>query len=83
MQTKQATAAYNLFTEVRAAHTGKSEAQVQGEISLEQFDQQIHALHQQYMNHEFTIGKLADLLEVPALNLYDILEELELPVRYS
>jgi len=35
------------------------------------------------MNREFTIGKFADLLQVPTLNLYDLLEEMGLPVRYS
>jgi hypothetical protein len=82
MQTKQSVA-YELFVEVRAAHTRKTEMQVQAEISLEQFEEQLRTQHQQYMAREFTIGKLADLLEVPPLNLYDILEEMDLPVRYT
>jgi hypothetical protein len=82
METKQSTA-YELFVEVRAAHTGKSTAEVQMEITPEVFEMQLNTLHRQYMNHEFTLGKLADLLEVPALNLVDILDAMDLPVRQT
>ncbi|GEM_PF-2533751 len=83
MQIKQNSAAYELFVELYAAHTGKSEGVVEAEITPEQFEARLNTLYQQYMNREFTIGKFADLLQVPTLNLYDLLEEMGLPVRYS
>ncbi len=83
MKTKQNIVAYELFIELYAARTGRSETIVEAEITPEQFEARLKTLYQQYMNREFTIGKFADLLQVPTLNLYDLLEEMGLPVRYS
>jgi hypothetical protein len=76
-------AAYDLFVDVYSARAGKTETQALAEISRQEFDKQIRDLYPRYMNSEFTLGKFVDLLQVPALNLYDILNELGLDIRYA
>jgi hypothetical protein len=84
MQTQEhIQAAYDLFVDVYSARVGKTEAQARAEVSPQEFDKQIRDLYPRYMNQEFSIGKFADLLQVPVLNLYDILNELGLDIRYA
>jgi hypothetical protein len=44
--------------------------------------QLLNDLHRRHMAREFTASKFADLLGIPPLNLYDLLDEVGLPVRY-
>jgi hypothetical protein len=52
-------------------------------LTANEFEDSLRALHTEYMQRQFTIGKMADLLGVPVLNLYDILEAAGLPTRTS
>lgn len=79
MVINQRTAAYDIYLEAHSAYTGMSPSEARAQLSQEQFEDRVRQLHQRYMNEEFSMGKLADLLQVPALNLFDILNELELP----
>ena len=81
MQTKQITAAYDLFVEIHADYTNKTVEQVQAEISSEQFEEQIRAWHDQYIAGEFSIGRFTELIGVPHWELWEILEMLGLPVH--
>jgi hypothetical protein len=81
MQTKQITAAYDLFVEIHADYAGKTVAQVQAEINSEKFEEQIHRLHEQYIAGEFSIGRFTELMGVPHWELWEILELLGLPVH--
>ena len=83
MQAKETTReAYLLFIELYAGKNTITEQEAQSEISQSDFLTNLHNLHERHMAGEFTASKFADLLGVPALNLYDLLELLELPVRY-
>jgi hypothetical protein len=53
MQTKQITAAYDLFVEIHVDYVGKSVGEIQAEISPEQFEERIYALFSQYSAGEF------------------------------
>ncbi len=81
MQTKQITAAYDLFVEMHADYTGKSIEQVQAEMSPEQFEDRIRQLYQQYSAGEFSIGRFTELIGVPHWELWQILDMLGLPVH--
>ena len=81
MQTKQTTAAYELFVEIHADYTGKSIEQVQAEMSPEQFEDRIQALYHQYSAGEFSIGRFTELIGVPHWELWQILDMLGLPVH--
>jgi hypothetical protein len=79
MITDERIAAYDIYVEAHAAYTGLTRTQARAELSQAQFEQQLEQLHQRYMDEEFSIGRLADLLNVPAVNLFDILNTLQLP----
>jgi hypothetical protein len=83
MQAKETTReGYFLYIELIAAMQHISEREAQARVSEADFLTRLHDLHARHMSGEFTASKLADLLGVPALNLYDLLETMELPVRY-
>jgi hypothetical protein len=73
---------YLLYIELIAAVQHISEGEAQARVSESDFLARLHDLHERHMAGEFSASKLADLLGVPALNLYDLLETMELPVRY-
>lgn len=77
-ETKQALA-YDLFVEAHALYTGKSAEQVQAEISPDEFEARIRALHFQYMSGQFSFGRFTELAGVANLELREILEALGLP----
>lgn len=78
MQTKQALA-YDLFVEAHALYTGKPIEQVQAEISPDEFEARIRALHYQYMAGNFSFGRFTELAGVAHLELREILDALGLP----
>lgn len=83
MQARETTReAYLLFIELYAGMNKITEQQAQAEISQSDFLTKLHNLHERHIAGEFTASKFADLLGVPALNLYDLLELMDLPVRY-
>ncbi len=73
---------YTLTIELYAAYNHIAEAEALAQIREADFLTRLNDLHTRHMGGEFTASKLADLLGIPALNLYDLLETLELPVRY-
>jgi hypothetical protein len=81
MTVKQANA-YEQFIDSHARRAEKSEQDMREHISPEDFETRLRTLHHLYIEGEFTIGKFADLMGVPALNLVDILDALDLPIRH-
>ncbi len=83
MQGVSTSTAYDQLVALRVIHTGEPDLEIRKSISQAEFEAQLRDLHQHYMDGEFTIGRLADLLGVPSLNLVDILDEAGLPMRYE
>ena len=81
MQTKQVTAAYDLFVQIHADYTGKTVEQVEAEINPEQFEEQIRTLHDRYIAGEFSIGRFTELIGIPLWELWEILLLLGLPIH--
>lgn len=80
MQTKQTTA-YDLFVEAHAAYIGKSPEQIAAETTSDEFEELLSSLHHQYMEGQFSMGRFTELIQVPHLELWEILEVLGLPIH--
>jgi hypothetical protein len=79
MQAKDAVA-YERFLEAHALYTGKTPEQVQTEITPDEFEARIRALHYQYIAGQFSFGRFTELAGVANLELREILEALGLPL---
>jgi hypothetical protein len=81
MQTKQLTAAYDLFVAIHADYTDTTVDGVKASISPDQFEERLHSLYQQYAAGEFSVGRFTELIGVPHWELWQILDMLGLPVH--
>ncbi len=79
MEIKQALA-YDLFLEAHALYTGQTIDEIRVEISPEEFEARIRALHYQYMNGQFSFGRFTELAGVAHLELREILDAIGLPL---
>ncbi len=61
--------AYDFFVEAVAYRSQKTRDDIRAEITTEAFLAQLQALHHQYVAGEFSIGKLADLMNVNPFQL--------------
>jgi hypothetical protein len=73
MQTKEAHA-YSLFVEAHALYTGKSPRDILNEISVDEFEARIRALHYQYIGGNFSFGRFTELAGLAHAELREILE---------
>jgi hypothetical protein len=73
--------AYEVFVEARAAHTGKSVADVKLEITSDAFEFQLRTLHSQYLKREMSLMKLADVLQLSTAQLNAVLDAAGLTLR--
>lgn len=74
-------AAYEMYVEARAAHTGKSAADIQAESTPEAVEDKLRALHQQYISREVSLIRAADLLGVSAAHLHNMWDVMGLALR--
>jgi predicted HTH domain antitoxin len=77
-ETKQALA-YDLFVEAHTLYAGKSAKEIRAEISPDEFEARIRAMHYQYMAGQFSFGRFTELAGVANLELREILDALGLP----
>jgi len=80
MQIKQM-AAYEQFLEARALYTGQPKGHLSDSISPDAFETLIIDLHRRYAAGEISIGRFSELAGVAHLELWEILELLELPLH--
>ena len=64
----------------RAELDDQNPADLAKKIIQEQFDAHVRALHARFMQGEFSQGKLADMLDLPRIELIHLLEALGLNV---
>jgi hypothetical protein len=81
MQIQENTEAYGIFIQIRAEMTGKEEAEIRAEITPEEFESQLRQLHHQWLSGEFSFGKFTELIGVPHLELWEILDLLGLALH--
>jgi hypothetical protein len=81
MHIKQDTTAYDLFTHMRAEITGKTQAELQREWTPEAFEAQIRSLHARWMAGEFSFGRFTELIGIPHLELWEMLDALDLSLH--
>lgn len=81
MQTKQATAAYELFVEMHADYTHQSPDQMRAAISPDEFERQVRDLHYRWLSGEFSFGRFTEIIGVPHAELWAILDALALPLH--
>lgn len=72
-------AAYDLYLEAHAAYTGQTLSQIEQMMTEADFETHLRELHERYLNGEFSIGKFTELMGVAHLELWEILESLNLP----
>jgi hypothetical protein len=74
MQTKQISAAYELFVEIHADYTKQTPEQVRSTISPEEFEHRLHDLYGRWQAGEFSFGRFTELIGVPHAELWEILD---------
>ncbi len=79
MQETRQTLAYDRFIEARTLYSGRPTEQIRAEISPDEFEARIRALHYQYMAGQFSFGRFTELAGVANLELREILDALGLP----
>jgi hypothetical protein len=74
-------AAYEQFLEARALYTGQPKGHLSDSISLDTFEALIDDLYRRYAAGDISIGRFSELIEIAHLELWEILELLELPLH--
>lgn len=74
MQTKQVTAAYELFVDIHADYTKQTLEKVRSEITPEEFERRLQDLYARWQAGDFSFGRFTELMGVPHAELWDILD---------
>lgn len=67
------------FIIARARETGKTPDEIIRELTQEQFEARVRALHEQFMRGEFSQSHMAHLLGISRLDLINLLDAMGLP----
>lgn len=68
------------YVEYRAAHSGQDANELARQLTRNDFYENIYTLHERFMAGEFSLGYMAQLLEITKPNLYHLLDEMGLKV---
>ena len=68
------------YIQQRAAHSGESPAKVAAQIDRNAFYEKVYALHERFMVGEFSLGYMAQQLDITKPDLYHLLDAMELKV---
>ena len=79
MEIQRSAEAYEIYVQMRAEITGKSEADIKSEVAPEQFEKQVRDLYYRWTCGEFSYGRFTELIGVPHWELWEIFDALGLP----
>jgi hypothetical protein len=68
------------YVQRRAEYSGEDESQLREKIDRESTYERIYDLHQRFMAGEFSLGYMAQLLEITKADLYHLLDAMSLKV---
>lgn len=74
MQLEQTRTAYDIFIEVYAEKHGLTIQEAQQQVSPQDVETRLRALHQQWLNGAFSFGKFAELMDTPHWELWEMLD---------
>ena len=78
MQMEQTVTAYELFVQAHSLYTQHSPEQIRADIRPDEFERQIRQLHRQWLDGDFSFGKFTEIIGVAHMELWDILDALDL-----
>jgi hypothetical protein len=68
------------YIQYRARHSGREAAEVAKQVNRAEFYETVYALHERFMSGEFSLGYMAQLLDITKPDLYHLLDAMELKV---